>query len=93
MFLRRGGLRSAKRPIESPVGPDLPTFLGVAALPPRVRDGMSMVSLMGLIIAARLIDLWIPRFFGVSQSGLQICRTVEVRIGILQSKLGSYKKM
>ena len=47
MFLRRGGLRSAKRPIESPVrGPDVPTFLDrVAALPPRVRDGMSMVSI------------------------------------------------
>jgi len=47
MFLRRGALRSAKRPIESPVrGPDVPTFLDrVAALPPRVRDGMSMVSI------------------------------------------------
>jgi len=54
MFLRRGGLRSAKRPIESPVGPDVPTFLDrVAALPPRVRDGMSMVSIHQIRSAPR----------------------------------------
>ena len=59
MFLRRGGLRSAKRPIESPVrGPDVPTFLDrVAALPPRVRDGMSMVSIHQIRSATRMAKI------------------------------------
>ena len=46
----------------------------------------------GLMIAARVINLWIPGFLDVSKSRLQICRTVAVTIGILQSKLGPYKK-
>jgi hypothetical protein len=43
----------------------------------------------GLMIAARVINLWIPRFFDVSKSRLQIFRTVAVTIGILQSKFGN----
>jgi hypothetical protein len=50
--------------------------------------GVPEMSASGLIVAP---GLGFSGLFGVSQSGLQICRPFEAETGILQRELGSYK--